>query len=103
MQEIEKQTIPLDQFAQLTDAIASSGHEAIILPGGAHEKMEGFLTCDRCGRFVCYKHNPDLKPIYLRGQREECVGIPSPEHEGWSRPIPERVIRKFTNQLVVTP
>ena len=90
--------LPVDEYARLQDLDREAGTEILILPGGGHEELEEYLTCRVCGRFVCYKHNPSVKPTY----KEEAMCIPTPEHDGWSRPVPQRIIDKFTNKLAVT-
>ena len=98
MHESLKTALSVDEFARLNDIAKEAGTDVLILPGGGHERLEQFLTCDRCGRFVCYKHNPELKPMY----KAESVNIPTPEHDGWSRPIAAVVIQRFTDELKVT-
>ena len=99
MHESKRQSLCVDQYAQLQDIAREAGSDVLILPGGGHEQLEEYLTCKRCGRFVCYRHNPGIKP----GYREPSVSIPLPEGNFWSRPIPEKLVRKFSDQLVVVP
>ena len=103
IEEIPNGRISAERYAHLKDAIGQSGADAIILPGGGAEALERYLTCDygngwQCGKFVCYKHNPDLCP----DDGEPTVKIPSPHGNHWSNEIPQRIIQRFTDQLELT-
>ena len=101
---IPRGRIDIDRFAELSDTLADAPVETFILPGGGHEALERYLTCQygngwTCGRFVCYKHNPELRPK----DGETTCNIPSPERgQDWSNPIPERIIQRFADALEVT-
>ena len=64
MFEEQRIKLPVDEFARLQDMARQAGTEILILPGGGHEELEEYLTCRMCGKFVCYKHNPSVKPSY---------------------------------------
>ena len=103
IEEIPSGRISAERYAHLKDTIGQAGVDAVILPGGGAEALEKYLTCDygngwRCGKFVCYKHNPDLRPR----DGETTYKIPSPEGNVWSNEIPERIIRQFSDQLELT-
>ena len=103
-EQIPQAKVSLDEYARLTDAVGKSGVDTLILPGGGAEALERHLTCQyghgwRWGDFVCYKHNPELRP--LRGERTTL--LPSPLGYKWSRPIPTRVLTPFVDGLVVVP
>lgn len=103
MSEIPKGRMPAEHYAELKAAIAKSGADAVILPGGGAEALFEYLTCKhggkgwKCGKFVCYKHNDELRPV----DGEDCARLPAPNNK-WSNPIPERVLRKFEEGLTLT-
>ena len=103
-EQIPQAKVSLDEYARLTDAVGKSGVDTLILPGGGAEALERHLTCQyghgwRCGDFVCYKHNPELRPV----ADEQTTLLPSPLGNKWSRPIPTRVLTPFVDGLVVVP
>ena len=71
--------------------------DAIILPGGGADLLYAYLDCDQCGVFVCYRHNPELKP----GPGEAAAQIIHPRWERLSRSVPMRVIKQFSDRLEV--
>ncbi len=103
IEEIPSGRISAEKYAHLKHTVESAGVDAIILTGGGHEVLEQYLTCDygngwKCGKFVCYKHNPELRPE----AGETTLKIPSPEGNVWSNEIPERIIKQFTDRLTLT-
>ena len=100
---MDKLQVPAEVYAELVDTLADSGVKTYILPEGGHAALEVYLTCRhgkgwKCGAFVCYKHNPELRPV--DGERTSL--IPAPGNK-WSNPIPGRVIQQFTDKLELTP
>ena len=98
--------LSVDQYAELQDTVAEAkeqmppGTDVLVLPGGGAKAMEAWLTCDQCGRFVCYKHMPILKPLWKNGEREPALCVPAPRNR-WSRPIAERELERFTDRVKI--
>ena len=97
-------TIPAAEYERLQTALDGwrdnadlPGADAIILPGGGADLLYAYLDCSKCGVFVCYKHNPELRPA----PDEAAVLLPHPRWDRLSRRVPERIIRQFSDRLTV--
>ena len=101
-----KLNIPVDVHADLMDTLGERADTTIVLPGGGADALYDYLTCEyqhngrgrKCGKFVCYRHNEDLRPKH----RDKVTNIPHPTRNEWSNPIPQRVIQEFEDGLKLT-
>ena len=100
--QLKETKINVEDYAELQDVLSKAPSDSFVLPEGGHAALEEYLTCDygvnwKCRRFVCYKHNEELKPV----GKEKTHNIPAPGNK-WSNDIPARVIKEFTDKLVLT-
>lgn len=94
--EYDRLQSALDQWRADTD---DPDVDVIILPGGGADLLYAYLDCGQCGVFVCYRHNPELKPA----PDEAAAQIIHPRWERLSRSVPMRIIRQFSDRLEVKP
>lgn len=98
---LPSQTISIGKYVDLRQAVKEALPEehidAFILPGGVLDRLDDFLTCKKCGKYVCYKHNPGLEPLW--GQTGICLPV---DNHNWSKPINERALERFKDTLIVT-
>ena len=98
---IPRQSVPVEVYADIQDALGCFQSHMITLPGGGAEALFEYLTCSygrgwKCGKFVCYKHNPEFRPL----AGEKTVTLAASETK-WGPPVPRRVIQRFVNGLVL--
>ena len=93
--EYDRLQTALDEWRENTDL---PGADAIVLPGGGADLLYAYLDCVTCGVFVCYRHNPELKPA----PDEQSVQIIHPRWDRLSRAVPTRIIKQFSDRLTVS-
>ena len=98
------QTLPAAEYDRLQGALDEwrdntddPDVDALILPGGGADLLYAYLDCAQCGVFVCYKHNPELRPA----PDEASISLVHPRWERLSRAVPMRVIRPYQERLTV--
>ena len=92
--EYDRLQSALDEWRDHTDDPAV---DAIVLPGGGADLLYAYLDCAKCGVFVCYRHNPELKPA----PDEDAVQLMHPRWERLSRAVPARIVRQYQERLTV--
>ena len=99
---MDTQRMPVDDYADLYGAIGkfkeeNPGMDVLIFPDEGAAALEERLTCVQCGRFVCYRHDPSVKPKY----KEETTQILHPKGS-WSKPFPVRIAQMIMDRLELT-
>ena len=100
-----EQRISVEDYAELSGVVAEINEslqeefgdgDVMVLPGGGADRLIEMLTCYKCGKVVCPRHNRGLRP-----RRNDIMMKVPLDEENWTPYFPRRIAERLARELKV--